>query len=498
MKLRLLALAAGLAAASTAHALTPADIVAARSAGTLKEISISGASALRLSIASYVTGLCKSGTLHVYFNQNTGGTSKDGDNHRAYACELNATVPGSYAANTPVVIYKRDAGGSGQGVNPIALNTAISHLKIVDNGTCAATANTTFTDIQTPQYLCNSTTAVENRVSDAGISDVEPNILNQQPNLADVSATDITQGAVSPVNMTGVVSNSFVQGIFAVAVNKQAYFALQQTQFPSQTAGKTIADIDTLPQPSLPSGWVRSALTSGTSASNASQRGWGMVIGTGVDASVHTKTMNVCRRAPGSGTQAATAIFFGQNPCAGGSAGAYALARKGTSQVPVATGTTSIVNEQSGTGGVETCLGTTVEGIAGAYGIAVLGRENNPLANGGDKGYRYVKLDGAAPTRAEAAVGNYGFVYESTMQWNTNNPGLDTDKKNFLDSIRTNAPKPASLAKADADTQEGVMSPPGSWALLGNYPALSANDKAFASRVSRSAGNSCSVLRLTR
>ena len=45
-------------------------------------------------------------------------------------------------------------------------------------------------------------------------------------------------------------------------------------------------------------------------------------------------------------------------------------------------------------------LTQAADGDGIAYGLGVLGRENNPLANGGDKGYRYVKLSGAAPTRA--------------------------------------------------------------------------------------------------
>jgi len=506
MKLRLLALAAGLAAASGAHALTPTDIAAARTAGTIKEISISGASALRLSLAAYVQEICAPGSLHVYFNGTLPVSSSSGANHRAYACTLAADVKSAgngYTAGTPVVVYKRDQGGSVQGVNPIALNTAIAHMKIVDDTTCAVTTNPNFTDIQIPNYLCSGT---ENRVSDAGISDVEPSMLNQQPNLPDTTAGDPSSGTVLPVDMTNLVSNPFVQGIFGVAVNKQAYFALQKTQFPTETAGKTIADIDSLPQPTLSTTFVRGMLTGGLAASAASKRGWGLVISETVDAGVNTKAFNVCRRQPGSGTQAASNIYFAQNPC---SPDATNVLRQtsATQPAPVAVGSYN-VREESGTGGVETCLGgsasvTGVDSISGAYGIAVLGRENNPRANGGDKGYRYVKLDGAAPVRYDATTakgaitGDYDFVFESTLQYNSTNANLTTDKIGFIGAIRTGAAKPSAIAAADADTREGVMSPFGSWA-PSQYPALSATDKPFASRVSRTAGNSCTVLKLAR
>lgn len=506
MKLRLLALAAGLVAASGAHALTPAEIAAARTAGTIKEVSISGASALRLSLAAYVAEICAPGTLYVYFNGTLPVTASSGNNHRAYACNLAADVKSSgngYAAGTPVVVYKRDQGGSVQGVNPIASNTAIAHMKIVDDSTCAVTANPVFSDIQIPNYLCSGT---ETRISDAGISDVEPAMLNQQPNLPDTTPGDPTSGTVLPADLSNVVANPFVQGIFGVAVNKQAYFALQRTQFPAETAGKTIADIDNLPQPSLPTTFVRAMLTGGLAASNTSKRGWGLVIAESVDASVNTKAFNVCRRQPGSGTQAASNIYFAQNPCAADFANVQRQT-SATQPAPVATGSYN-VREESGTGGVETCLGgsatvTGVDSISGAYGIAVLGRENNPRANGGDKGYRYVKLDGAAPVRYDtttgkgAVTGDYDFVFESTLQYNSTNPNLNTDKIGFIGAIRTGAAKPSAIAAADADTREGVMSPFGSWSPA-QYPALNATDKQYASRVARSAGNSCTVLRLAR
>lgn len=499
MKLRLIALAAGLVAATGAQALTPADIAAARTAGTIKEVSISGASALRLSIGAYVQEICNPATLHVYFNGTLPVDAADGVNHRAYACQLNAQV-GNYAAGTPVVVYKRDQGGSGQGVNPIALNANIAHMKIVDDASCAVTPNPAFSDIQIPNYLCSGT---ENRVSDAGISDVEPNILNQTPNLADVTAGDPGSGSVAAVDFSNVTVGSFVQGIFGVAVNKQAYLALQKTQGLVASGATAIDEADDK-RPSLPTTFVRAMLTGGLSASATNKRGWGLVIDEAVDASVNTRSFNVCRRQPGSGTQAASNIYFAQNPC--GADTAVSPLRQASASAPThtATGGSYVVNEQSGTGGVETCLGTTVNNISGAYGIAVLGRENNPLANGGDKGYRYVKLDGMEPVRWNATTlkgattGHYDFVFESTMQYNNINPNLNADKIAFITAIRTGAAKPAALAVADVDTQQGVMSPSGAWTALGQYPALAAAVKPFASRVARTSGNSCTVLKMVR
>jgi hypothetical protein len=301
------------------------------------------------------------------------------------------------------------------------------------------------------------------------------------------------------VDLSNVVSAPFVQGIFGVAVNKQAYLALQKTQGLDNAGAIDESDAK---RPSLPTTFVRAILTGGLSATATTKRGWGLVIDESVDAAVNTKAFNVCRRQPGSGTQAASNIYFAQNPCAVDVA--TVLRQAGATAPTHAAVGGYIVNEQSGTGGVESCLGTTVNGISGAYGLAVLGRENNPLANGGDKGYRYVKLDGMEPVRWNAATqkgattGHYDFVFESTIQTNSANSNLDSDKLAFITAIRTGAPKPSSLAAADADTQQGVMSPTGAWSGLGQYPALSAANKPFASRVSRIAGNSCTVLKTVR
>ncbi|RTL33466.1 MAG: hypothetical protein EKK53_28060 [Burkholderiales bacterium] len=502
MKLRLLALAA-LLASTGAQALTPAQIVAARGT-TLKEITFSGASALRLSFASYMAEICDTTTLHIYFD------SASGNNHRAYACNLKVAA-GNYAAGTPVVVYKRDQGGSAQGLAPVATNTAIAHMRILDNSSCTVTGTPDFSDIAIPNYICTTT---ETRVSDAGITDVEPAILNQVPNLADNTAGDPASGTQAAVDTSNLNVASFVQGIFGVVVNKQAYLALQRTQG-LDNAGAI--DEDVAKRPSLPTNFVRAMLLGGLSASNTTKRGWGLVISETVDPSVNTKAFNICRRQPGSGTQAASNMYFMQNPCSSSAASPLRQA-SATQPLPVATGTYN-VREESGTGGVESCVGVTrdangnitggVDSVAGAYGLAVLGRENSPLPNnatpGGnkDKGYRYVRLDGAQPDRYDAttkkgaATGDYDFVYESTLQYNTTNPNLDGDKIAFITSIRTGAPKPSALAAADIDTQQGVMSPQGAWSALGQYPALSNTDRPFASRLSRTAG-SCSVQRYVR
>lgn len=515
MKLKLVTLAAALCTVGSAHALSPAA-----TAAVTQKVYVSGASALRLSFGAYIQEICAPASFDVFFDDaGTVGdgiaTSADGVNGRAYSCTLAVPV-GNYAAGSDVVVYKRDQSGSTAGVNPILSPAATSRIDVTAAGcvrnVALPAAPAPATDIQVPSYLCTSVDATA--VPDGGISDVEPALLQQPVN---------RQTGVGALTIPATVNfGSVVQGIFGVAVNKKLYARLQQAQGianvdqPADQDTWTAADIANIP--SLSVEFVRAALTGGITGNPAANRGWNVVVPAAP--LVAGKTVNVCRRVEGSGTQAAANAFFASNPCQSGyNAALNPVGFAQLATAPAAAGTNGVlgvrsvatpavytaVREDTGTGGVETCLGTTVETAVNpndatdneAYGIAVLGRENNPRANGGDKGYRFVKLDGVAPVRAAAKAGDYQFVYEATMQWNTANAGLNADKIAFLTNLRSNIGKSASLAKADADTRQGVMAPPATYA--GAYVALTNVDEvAFGSRAGRANNNSCTPVRLIK
>jgi hypothetical protein len=285
MKVRLIALAA-LAAAGSAQALTPAQIDAARTAGTLKEVDIAGASAQRLFIGAWFQEQCTPSSFDVFFNGT--GANPPGSSYRAYSCNLKKKV-GNWAAGTPVLLVKRDAGGSVQGVNPIATGTA-QDMMVVD-GTCTATGNPSpATDILLPSFACNN---VASRVADGGVSDVEPALFQKQVNLLAPAV------AVDTKNLD---SKAFNQTIMGVAVNKKLYRALQEAQglIP---AGGALDDSPTK-MPTLSRTFVSAALSGQLTGSTANKRGWNLVVPDSVDAGVLSKQVNVCRRNIGSGTQA--------------------------------------------------------------------------------------------------------------------------------------------------------------------------------------------------
>jgi len=508
-KIHAIAAAAALVAAGSVHALTPAQIDAARTAGTLQEVRIAGASALRLSVAAYVKEICTPSSFHVIWNSNAEGTA-----HRAYSCNLDIKV-GNYNAGTPVLIYKRDAGGSGQGVNPIALAADQTHMRVLNDATCTTINGgaTPATDAAIPNFICTGTETTGIK-SDAGISDVEPQLLQASVNLP--SGTT----ALTPAQVSGLDSGPLAQALFGVVVNKKAYRALQEAQgiigagaslidVPADQSTWTAATIATIP--SLPATFVRAMLTGQLfgGAANAGQlKGWNIVIPTSVDANSAIKTLNICRRTEGSGTQAASNAFFALNPCNNSAGGLYLpLGVSGSSGNETTTNATVtsapiLVQEGSSAGQVENCVGNDAQAAAGldniAYALGVLGREANPQrgAVGSDLNYRYVKLDGVAPVRNEAKVGNYGFVYEASMQWNRTTVPAGSDRQLFLSALRSGFGTPNALAAVDSDTQQGVMTPPAGFA--GPYASATGNAALFGSRVSRVAANSCAGLRMIK
>jgi hypothetical protein len=522
-RLHHVAIAAACACTTSAFALTPAQIDAARSAGTLKEIRIAGASALRLSVAAYMKEICAPASFDVIWNSNSEGTA-----HRAYSCNL-AVGQGNFPIGTPVLVYKRDAGGSGQGVNPIAVAADQTHMRVLNDATCTAiNGGTPAADAAVPSFICTGTETTGIK-SDAGISDVEPALFSATVNLPQGSS------ALTAAQLGALDVAPLAQALFAVAVNTKAYRALQEAQgiippggalldVPADQSTWTDATLASIP--SIPSNWMRSVLTGQGVGGNAA-RGWNVVIpnvpyqlpGGGalrpaVDATSARKALNICRRVEGSGTQAISNAFFANNPCGAGSASFNPLGNSGSSGdtevisavVESAPPSTTVglprVQEGSGNGNVEGCLGADANSATQpgtdntAYAIGWLGREANPKRGGNDLGYRYVRLDGIAPVRNEAKAGRYAAVYEATMQWNRNTLAGQTDKIAFLTALRTGFGSPNGLAAVDSDTQQGVMSPPAAWP--GTYDAATGNAALFGSRVARVSGNSCAPLRVVK
>jgi hypothetical protein len=440
MQVRLIALAAAAVAAAPAFALTPAQIAADRAAGTLKEVVLHGGSAQSNLVAGFMGEDCATGTLDTYQD-----TSTAGKNYKAYACLLKSAVPGSggWPANTPVLLYKRDVGGSIFGVNPIALQWQEDNM-VVD---------TTCTSAGTNLYNCGN---VELRQAIAGISDVEPALFNAtmtngtQTGVAFnlPSGTDDNGNAwsvLSTAQINGLDSAAANQTIFAVAVNNDLRNAMQAAQ------GLTVGSTSTADMPTMPRAFYAAAVSGFVKSGDAVLPGWDALTGVSSD---NAKQVNICRRANGSGTQASSNLFFLEAGTISSTANGVLYPLPDNGVAIAVSGHPLAIVENSSTGTAITCISGAP---AGAYVIGIISYENIPSGN-----WSFVRIDNQPPSQATARVGAYPYLYTATMQWKKSAPGNpDAGTKAFLTDMRKKLGTPSNIAALTSPAaKQGVLAPP--------------------------------------
>jgi len=451
MKFRLVTLAAMLATGS-AYALTPAQIDADRANGSLKEVVIHGGSAQAPLFGGYMVSLCNT-DLDTYFNSGGSGQGKD---YRAYACTLKKAIPGGWAAGTPVLLIKRDLGGSIYGVNPIALQNKENTMAVDSSGgNCVSTGQQATATV--PSYTCGN---VELRQAVAGISDVEPAVFgvsmtvgSTKTNINLPAGNDDNGVAWAPLSskdVKGLDTATANQTIFGVAVSLPLRNAMQAAQ------GLNVGSDAAADQPSMPRAFYAAGVSGFVQAGVVNHAGWDALTGSAADAS---KQVNICRRANGSGTQASSNLLFLKAGTIGTTADGGLAPLPGNGVGIALSGAPIAVVENSSTGAAIACL-TTASSL-GAYAMGIISFENDP----GSATWRFVKLDGAAPNQALARVGGYPYVYAATVQWKSKPPGNpDNATEAFLKNLRTNVGSPTGISGlSDPNARKGVLAPPSSY-----------------------------------
>lgn len=423
------------------------------------EIFMSGASAQDKAIAALFESLCDANTLDVYLDNGSGGAGKA---HSAYFCTLNSTnvpglaINGSGVQTAKVLFHKRSAGGSAQGVNPLIDGVAIGAMRI-DNGNCAltATANT---------WSCDASNAnLSFQVSDAGISDVEPAMFvgPNKPSNA---------GAVNPVAAAAVLTVKPAAALlFGVPVSDNLYVALQQAQIQLGTLAAGCENVYTeacMPSLSkeqvatLVSGqikkWSEFKITPTQSLFSFASGTYNSGDGVSRNVKPADDKVHFCKRIDGSGTGAQMYAKFLNNPCStAGLNPDWAGGRNGP-----------VKHELSGSGDMEKCLEDFADGEANAkqitttnpdvfntavntvnntgWAIGMQSTENNAFADTDPsrKHYRFVRIDGVAPTLENAFRGKYMDWVEQTYQWRN---AISQDKKTIIEKIATDAGSPSIL-----------------------------------------------------
>ncbi len=409
-----LALAVCAALGTPAYALTQAEYASAT------KIYFGGASAtdntLEEVFLSTVGGICDAtlGGIDIW----------RASNQRVITCKVsNDNTPGKgfatrAAGGTNIAFHKESQGGSSNGVVPLIavaksqahtlrwLNVSAVNLATCTSVSVAATANLAgYTnhpscDLQlTPVDTAASTTFDVH----GGISDTEPALSSPKPGTSDIARLTSVPG---------------IAIVFGVPVTKVLYRALQKAQFGNGSA----CDGSDLPTcvPSLTKTQVRAFYTQNVTDWNEikNSAGTGLSATAGVTAPADT-SVRICRRVASSGTQASFESYWLNQRCVSGVATFVEPDGDGssiddTTYVPSSFGAGFLVNAAPSSGNVRTCMQAANTG--NFWGIGVLSTEvtASNLSGAGDS-FRFVAIDGFAPTLANVANGDYDFFTENTI-----------------------------------------------------------------------------------
>lgn len=510
MKLHSIALAAAAVVACTPAFAVPA--VSVDGASTVR-VYLSGATALRAVVAGIVLndicgGSAANATTTLYnVAESAAGFTFNGN---FWGITCNVTAAGGalvgLAANTPIAIFKSDAGGSGQGVFPVFFQDIRPFVQPVPLAGC--------TTVGTVDRVYSGCPGTRNQAPNFGISDVEPNLFkgfNVPKDPLDADDDIYPADGLSAAQQSLLQITPVVQTVFGVAVNNRLYddmFAKQglAAKFSSAGALCTTASTDENCIPSIGYAEARSFFA-------GTEGNWRLLSNS---AALQSSQVNICRRVDGSGTQAAANVHLLSFPCNGNAVapadwtfsssaapeamssslsttqGGKSIANYLIDNMGGGTGTgpmpadTTFVFEGPGTGDVVSCLNRAQN--AGGYGIGHVSKENAP----GSNLWKHVRLEGANPLRDNAKQGRYDYTVESTVQYlKTAYNALTASQKSFITGFTSEIKKPDSLAKLSSANQQGVAALPSSY--TGAFGSGNANTVAFGSRVTR-AGNSCNPM----
>lgn len=386
--------------------------------------------------------ICKPNTLDVYILSTK--------NDALYFC---TGGDASGAQNKRLAIFKESDGGSGVGVGPLVRSS--STLNIVDgttitrnfiDPTAPALASSTGTPKSaegplsgyTEHANLDSTAVVTNQQSDVGISDVEPAQFKQ------IYSPSLTDNELNALQVNGISSV-----IFGVPVTKVAYQRLQAIQFPPinkcNPSNARYGDFNDLTSvassercmPSLSRDTLAGIYTGRITKWNqiwSPQRAKNAFnVPAPSSAQLSSGDIFIQRRVFTSGTERSFEIYFAGTGCVDG---ASAFLDKTNARVTENSGTSNVVS------------GLNADNTAGKGSVGVITSERVPSTT---DGWRFIKVDGAAPNVLNAVKGKHEFFFESTIQWRKTEidgvPALSSAKRNVAQAIVNQLGKPEVVAR---------------------------------------------------
>lgn len=469
------------------------------------------------------------------------------------ACILKSGLPGSLAtrAGDKLLWSKRDEGGSGVGVGPLAQTPpkALGFMKpstgagnnCLGNDATIRNYPRTVAGISSTVWNCNgfavpvvpalsdplseasASADGVSRLADIGTSDIEPDKF-ASVFIENVSSSDFnlngTRGeagdTLSSYTANTLVKEGMAQLIFNTPVNLLMYQDLQRAQFPvghplyndcnpGNTAGYNTVVTVAPPlvntnimgntekcMPSLTASEIRAIMGTNGAVRSATDFQAEYTLATGIltygtgeytplsattiydvaDVAATDDTIQICRRVEGSGTQAQFNAMLLGYPCDPNAAdnSVDTLRPEGENLL-----FTPFVTENESSGDVEKCLndynnGTNTNANATnkntalrkRWAIGVQSLEKNAPSSAGVYGssYRFIKIDGFAPTLANAHAGDYFDVAQQSLQYRTGALPVVVDAFAALKSFIQDPLKLPALNKVHAFGHSGWLASP--------------------------------------
>lgn len=422
-------------AAAAALATVPAFAIDSSTVPAANQLFVSGATATNQALYQITilasNGICEPGTADVYIDT-TGAEATDANDQFMVACTGRS---GSSVAGQAILIAKESNGGSNNGTRNVARSIDLDFLD-PQAPACTNTGIAVPAGGALAAYtLSNGCSGVVAQTPDAGVADVEAALFT----------------TTTPSDIAALNANPLFQILFSPAVTLNLYRELQAAQ--GLTQDDDPANVPNLTRGQLSRIFNGQAFTWDEFATNT-----GAAFLPGED-------VYVCRRGNDSGTQASYASFVLNERCNASVSSFVApdnlsCLAGGCDYTNAAFGN-DFIFAGDGSSDVRDCLDDRFDN--NLFGIGVLSTNTgiNPIGDP-SRQFRFIGIDGAAPTLQEAANGGYHFVIENVL--NVRSSGGPTGVAgSIVNEIVTTIGTPSILA----DLNVGSQNPGGDHGIMG-------------------------------
>lgn len=465
-------------AAGAAHALTPAD------GAPDIALYMPGSQA---NDAFFQPAVCLSGTAHVYFQNNTPADPSKATNNDFWAvyCSTDGSKASGLTGTKKVWISRRRLGASYVGIDATVNGTKLTYLADPVTANCTAHSGTFTSAGVAFKYDYSCGTVTDGIGATASVSDVTPDAFHGPDNVP-AGKTDIDASLIP--NRYAIAGHIIGTPATLKLRNALQYAGVLSGALPADcVAPGTAVDaarIETAEcMPSLAKQQLAS-LFSGTISDwngfsvnvNGTAKNLGEVaadwVAKGGDAnylSVPRDTaVHVCRRENGAGQQVALLANILQNPCLGSSM-TRLVQPGGQTDARFATSLGAVDNclKDFNDGSTSFLPASPEHGNQWAISIQTTERNVNRATH-----YRFIRIDGAAPTLHQVAQGRYPLWSEYGIQWMND---VSADQRAVLSTMVNYGQNPVNVNARNAASVHS-FGPAG-------YVALSSNgyapDKVF-------------------